>query len=366
MFGHSNLGMLRHRLVSVTVGHRVRHCDSKPSNIYLAYGGIWRNFHFQLQSFDRKRPGMAQSLPPSVRKGYIRTVSHPSQDAGQVSDLLNTYVRQTAPSALENGEPRHKFLLGAANSSDARILDALLCRIALKSPPSDMLEQCPGQGYPPDTFRGMHRSDVQLRISESRTATKQGRQLLQKCDDEGILTLISGGTDKECDEIMLEDSQYLIDFHTPQLFSDYFLRFQHDHSRLSWFDRARAGVPQDDVLTNPKYHAWDASRWRLAERYAGHGWRAKSGLSKGNGPWRCSSCGGKCKRGRCKVLSPAYENSTKHSDERDDEWVTLPAWGDRRWAEMTASDLAAKFWHGKRLGMQRDRRWQSVDTFSSE
>ncbi|KAF2868651.1 hypothetical protein BDV95DRAFT_456875, partial [Massariosphaeria phaeospora] len=184
------------------------------------------------------------------------------------------------------GKPRHRFLFGAVNAADAVLLDVFISHLQPRtSTPSDPIIRWP--------FQNAIRSDVRMHISQANAATCIGEKLLKRCADEGITFSISGATDEECDEAMLEESDYLIDEHT------YNLCWNGDW----WYwNHARPGVPQDNMLMNPKYDVrkHDVSESRLRYRYSQYGWKASSGGYHGNGPWRCRMCNGKCKRGKCK------------------------------------------------------------------
>ncbi|KAF2799740.1 hypothetical protein K505DRAFT_294106 [Melanomma pulvis-pyrius CBS 109.77] len=295
---------------------------------------------------------MAQVSPTPTRVAYLRTVSHSNKDSTEIFTLLNTYMQQTSLADLENGKPRHRFLFGTANASDDHILDLLI--------PGE-----PFQGtYAHVMSRNMCRSDLELNISQTRAATLAGGAIIKRCASEGIATRINGTTDEECDSIILVESDYLIDFLTPEL----------DFRHATWFQRyARTGQTQDNMLTNADYDVGrhDVSKMRLSNRYSGHGWQASSGAYHGNGVWRCSMCGGKCKNGKCAVGPPAdrkeeYVRRAKEKEKWVDDWVKLPEKGDKRWKELTAEEMCQRFYMRKQAGLKNELNWKSVDTFSAE
>lgn len=99
-----------------------------------------------------------------------------------------------------------------------------------------------------------------------------GKRLLERCAVGGIPVVISGADDSECEEIMLQDCDYVID------------RWYKQNSEWYW-GTAWTGQQQNTALTNPRYDMskhHDYSKRRLMDRYAGHGWRAHSGCSHGN------------------------------------------------------------------------------------
>jgi hypothetical protein len=304
-----------------------------------------------------------------TRIAYIRTTSHPNKDSQDVFTLLNDYIRQTSLSDQEMGKPRHRFLFGAANTSDAHILELIIQQIPARTQ-SDIGTPA-GKPFPGRHShmidRNMCRNDLEVHISETQASTLAGEKTLKHCKEENIMTHINGTTDEECDTIMLEKSHYLIDFLTPGLHYDY----------ESWLRKyASLGQAQDNMLTNPKYDVGrhDASQVRLSRRYMGYGWKASSGGFHGNGTWSCGICcgtDGRCTRKKC-VVGPSeerkedLERSTKEKEKWVDECVILPAEGDRKWMEMTAEELCRRFRIRRFADGKENGRWKSVDTFSGE
>lgn len=202
-------------------------------------------------------------------------------------------------------------------------------------------------------------------MSNSRVGTMAGQKVLRRCAKEGIPTKISGADDVECDDAMLKESHYLIDFITKEL------RTPID----SWFqNQARAGIPQDNIFTNPSYdisNSYD-ERDRLRLRYAGYGWKASSGGYHGNGPYHCRYCGGKCKRNsKCKG-QPKPERLGEMNDweERHEKWknenLRLPGPRNEQWKNLTA-DLICWRYIMQDLGKYGVKeKWKSIDTFSGD
>jgi hypothetical protein len=304
-----------------------------------------------------------------VRIAYIRTTSHPNKDSQEMFTLLNDYIRQTSLSEQEIGKPRHRFLFGAVNASDAHILELMIQRIPARAQ-SDIGtpagEPFPGR-YSHMMDGNMCRNDLEVHVSKTQASTLAGEKTLKRCEEEKTMTHISGTTDEECDTIMLEKSHYLIDFLTPGL------HYNHE----SWLRKyASPGQAQDNMLTNPKYDVsrHDTSQLRLSRRYMGYGWQASSGGFHGNGTWRCEVCcgtDGRCTRKKC-VVGPSkerkedLERNTKEKEKWVDEWVRLPAEGDKRWMEMTAEEVCCRFRIRRLADGKEDGRWKSVDTFSEE
>ena len=158
-----------------------------------------------------------------IRIAYIRTASHPNKDSQEMFTLLNDYIRQISLSDQEVGKPRHRFLFGAANASDAHILKLMIQQIPARTQ-SDIGTPAgkpfPGK-YSHMIDRNMCHSDLEVHVSETQASTLAGGKTLKRCEEEKIITHISGTTDEECDKIMLEKSHYLIDFLTPGLHYDH-------------------------------------------------------------------------------------------------------------------------------------------------
>jgi hypothetical protein len=270
---------------------------------------------------------------PSIRRAYIRTVEEPDKPYDQTYQFLETFVKQRRPDDALNG-PRHVFLFGGSNTHDAHIFEVFRSYYIV------------GRS---SRYDDLQRSDLELRMSESRAATGAGQRVLERCDADGIRVVISGATDSECNDGMLQDCDYVIDRWTWE--------------NYSWFwNTARPGVPQETVLTNPKYDMskHDVSKIRLGNRYAGYGWKANSGCSHGNGgSWRCRGCGGSCKRGRCRVNPPAEESGP--------EWMMLPDKRSIEWRELTANDACMRMLQQRIPGRYNVRdMYSSIDTFSGD
>jgi hypothetical protein len=270
---------------------------------------------------------------PSIRLAYIRTVEEPDKPYDQTYQFLETFVKQRRLGDALNG-PRHRFLFGASNTHDAHILEVFRTNHIVGRT---------------SRYDDLQRSDLELRISESHAATGAGRRVIDRCDADGIRVVVSGATDSECEDGMLQDCDYVID------------RWAWDN--YSWFwDTARSGVPQDTVLTNPKYDMsrHDVSKTRLGNRYASHGWNANSGCSHGNGgSWRCRDCGGKCKRGRCRINPPAEKLGRGR--------IMLPDKGSVEWRELTANDACMRMPRQRVSGRcDMNDMYSSIDTFSGD
>ena len=275
----------------------------------------------------------AASPPPPPRIAYIRTVQTPNAERETIKRLLEGFVRQKPPDAPMH-QPTHRFLFGASNASDSHILDILSSSI-----PEDPIYS---------RFRHVERSDLELRISSSRAGTPHGKALLKRCKTATISALVSGEDDDECDEIMLMECDYMIDSWTTTY-------------PATWFwESVRAGIPQDTLLNNPAHDMsqYDASKRRLARRYNNYSER-QSCCFRGNGGWRCAGCGGKCKRGRCKV---------KMVEERDVLcYNRLPKEGSREWVGFTAEDVVRRYRLQKAVdGVVEERMARSIDTFSGD
>jgi hypothetical protein len=273
---------------------------------------------------------------PSTRIAYVRTTEDPNRSYERTRCFLKTWMRQIHPSDPLD-RPRHRFLFGALNACDAHILDIFLSDWILPSP------------YLNGIFANIKRSDLELRISQSQASTSAGKRILERCAAGGIPVVVSGADDTECQESMLQDCSYIIDRWCEQ--------------NIEWYWKtAWTGRPQSTVLTNPKYDMTkyhDYSKRRLMDRYASHGWTAHSGCTHGNGVWRCDSCGGKCKRGRCRV-NPSEERKVA-------EWARLPARGSIEWRSLSADDVC-RMVEFQRLFSQPSVKdlYSSIDTFSGD
>lgn len=275
---------------------------------------------------------MADSAP-TLRLAYIRTVSDPHRSHEDTYAFLRDFVRQEHPDTW-TARPKHRFLFGASNLFDSHILDVFISGI-----PAGIS----------GNFRTLQKSDLELRISRSHANTPAGTAILNCAKTGGIVARISGKDDDECEEIMLQQCDYLIDPQTTSL--DY----------VWYWNNARTGTPQDNMLTNSKYDVskHDVSLTRLRDRYGSRGWTPSSGAFHGNMKWRCR-CGAMCKRGRCKVF-PAEERDVP-------EYFKMPQEGSKGWAELTSNDVCDRFRWQKRSRTYQvdDVLLKSIDTFSGE
>jgi hypothetical protein len=304
---------------------------------------------------------MTEPAPARLRLAYIRTVAHSGSQTLNIREFLSAYVRQSRPEELADGAPRHRFLFGAGTTFDATVLDVLIVQIQARTA-ADI--QTPVIGWP--SFQYMSRSDLELHVPISHATTTTGKKLLKRCADEGIPTVISGVSNEECDELMLQMSHYLIDFLTHEYCHTIHTHFPH------YF---RPGIPEDNILTNMKYNMnrHDVSKHRLRNRYAGYGWRQSSGGYHGNGgDYSCVICGGKCKRGICKGTQIDVKRMVEQQKwvKTEEAWIedtlNLPTPGNEKWRGLTAEDLCWRF-HMLSLPRYKDaKRWHSIDTFSGE
>jgi hypothetical protein len=275
----------------------------------------------------------------SLRVAYIRTLTTPDEPYDLTYNFLANYVKQKSPDDLLSA-PKHRFLFGASNSFDTHMLDIFLCDRHVPSK------------YPYGHFGNLQRSDLELRMSECQAATGSGRRIIERCSEGGIPTTISGADDAECDAIMLEECDYVIDQWVESSFE----------SSAWYWNTARPGIRQDTLLTNPKYDMskHDVSKTRLSRRYAGYGWKASSGGMHGNGgDWRCRDCGGKCKRGKCRI-NPGEDREVP-------EWKRLPAKGSAAWKDITADEACRKMRYQRLPGAWTGiDEYCSIDTFSGD
>ncbi|CAO2658111.1 Nn.00g073710.m01.CDS01 [Neocucurbitaria sp. VM-36] len=202
-------------------------------------------------------------------------------------------------------------------------------------------------------FVNVQRSDFEVHIPRAYADTPEGHRLLDRCDDGGIQAVISGIDGHECDEILLRKCDYIIDTWTTMLA---------DSTQYWYWNTVWAGKRQDNMLTNPKYDVskHDVSKTRLQDRYSGYGWKHSSGGYHGNGNWQCRGCGGKCKRGRCRVM-PGKEQL----DLPDDR---LPEKGSKEWLSLTVEDICERYRWQKASGKHvvENTFVNSIDTFSSD
>lgn len=300
------------------------------------------------------------------RIGYIRTVSNHYQDSKYAIELLDICMGKWSTKRLD--ARKHRFLITAARISDAHILDEIIARIPIEVP----VHHATATSMHPDRCvenkHGVERFNFELHISSTHATTKTGRKILERCKGEGIETQISGATDNECDEILLYKSHYLIDFLTPPLFLDCFPQTKHSNRHLQWLDVIMSGSVQDNALTNPDYEKYDVSQERLRHRgYLGRlSMYRYSGCSQVKKPWRCYSCGQKCKRGRCnRVPSPenrAFVEREAHRRKWEEQWRFKPTWENKHWNDITAEERCIMF----AMKSEKERIWKSIDTFTGD
>jgi hypothetical protein len=319
---------------------------------------------FFVSSFSIPMPAMTKLTPPPIRLAYIRTIAHPETRRPNIRDFLSAYVRQSRPEDLDRGAPRHRFLFGAGNTFDADVLDVFIAQIQARTV-AELPASNANNGFGWPAFSYISLSDLELRVSKACAATATGKNVLKRCADEGIATVISGISDEECDELMLQESHYLIDFLT----HDYCHPF---HSHFP--KHIRAGNPEDNMLTNAKYNVdqHDVSQYRLRNRYAGYAWKESSGGYHGNGYYRCAVCGGNCKRTICKGRQVDEKRIVERQkwEETEEAWreenLTSPMPGSANWRDRTANDLCWRFSMLKLPRYKDAKQWHSIDTFSGE
>jgi hypothetical protein len=274
---------------------------------------------------------------PSPRIAYIRTTDEPDKGYDHIRYFLSTYMKQRRPDD-PFGKPRHQYVFGALNACDTHILDIFLSDWIIPSP------------HLYGEFANIRRADLELHISISHAATGAGRRLRERCNNGGIDVVVSGADDADCEELMLQDCDYIID------------RWTRDDTPWYW-ETAWAGILQYNILTNSNYDMsrhHDYSKRRLLDRYAGYGWTATSGGMHGNGGYHaCVECGGKCKRKKCRI-NPGVERETA-------EWARLPAKGSSEWRSLSSED-ACRMMQFQRLPSQPPAKdvYSSIDTFSGD
>jgi hypothetical protein len=273
---------------------------------------------------------MSEIAPPS-RIAYVRTVLEPDRDSEWTTRFLQQYVRQLSSKQIPTGRSRHLFLFSAFNAADANILDICIASFA----PSTQTRP----------FLYIEKGDFELRISKSSAASNAGKKIIQRCKANGIRSKVCGDDDEECDRLMLEESDYLVEGCLEFGYRDWF------------FDHAQPGVPQNSMLTNPNYNVKLHDHSGLSSRIEFSVWSRNSGCFHGNPTWRCGGCGGKCKRGRCRV--------NPRPDIPAPSYTKLPPDGSVQWRDLTAADVCLLFRHQTRPGAHPDRdNWGSIDTFS--
>ncbi|KAF2627712.1 hypothetical protein BU25DRAFT_59089 [Macroventuria anomochaeta] len=289
---------------------------------------------------------------PRTRVAYFRTSSTPERGYEKTRKdrerFLETYVRQSQSLGINNDTPRHYFYFTVFTKDDQQILDILIDNFP--SPPQTR----------PEIYRhlmwGVLKSDIHLHTSSAYAESANGRRTLQRCLASGFSPTVHDSSDIDCDNDLLEQCDYVIDIN--------YLPYQD----LNWFWQfARPGIRQDNMLSNPKYRVsqHDISKKGLAGRTKFSIWGHNSGCYHGNYDWGCRGCGGKCKRGRCKV-NPQPERVVP-------ETYRLPEKGstDSKWKDLTATDVLYRYrlqhypqapgkWHKGRDD------WGSVDTFSDD
>ncbi|KAF1924852.1 uncharacterized protein M421DRAFT_424484 [Didymella exigua CBS 183.55] len=291
---------------------------------------------------------------PRTRVAYVRTSStlpsiygNHQKTRDDHERFLHRYVRQSQSLGINVDTPRHCFHFTIFTKDDRHILDMLLDNFPTPAqPPSDQRRSF---------MWGVTASDIHLHTSSAYAESADGRKALQQCRDSGFSPTIHGSSDTDCDDRLLDLCDYVID-----------INYLNDLSGLDWFwNYARPGKPEDNMLSNPKYQLskHDISRRGLAGRTKFSIWGQNSGCFHGNYEWSCYGCGGKCKRGRCKV-NPGPEREVPES-------YKLPAKGSAEWGGLTANAVirlwtlqhwpeAPGKWHKGRDA------WKSIDTFSGE
>jgi hypothetical protein len=169
---------------------------------------------------------------------------------------------------------------------------------------------------------GVRSSDIEIHTSLAHAHSPLGPKTLSRCQAPAFTTKIHGATDIDCDEKLVKSSSYLIDLH------------HITNQGLTWFlQHSQPGLRENNMLTNPKY---DVAKHGLVPRARFSVWSRNSGCFHGNYTWRCGGCGGKCKRGRCKV-DPRPEMMVP-------EWLRLPRRGSVGWRELLAEESCKKYW----------------------
>lgn len=289
---------------------------------------------------------------PRARVAYVRTCSTPpwspqvsqSRARTDYTIFLETYVRQPLNLSTNPRIPRHRFHFTAFTEDDSHIFEQLIESFPL--PPRIR----PNLWF----LKDVGSSDIEIHMPHTHAKTANGRKIIAQCQGYGFKTNVHGAENDDCDEEMLQDCDYVIDLHHSA------------HQDYNWFwQHARTGIREDNMLTNPKYNIGkhDISKHGLAGRIQFSVWSKTSGCFHGNYPWRCYGCGGKCKRGRCKV-SP-------RPDRELPQWHRLPVKGSAEWKELTASDVCWRYQvqnnpeTPSKYAHVRDD-WSSIDTFSGD
>ena len=288
-----------------------------------------------------------------TRIAYVRTSSTPDRmTMKDVERFLWTYVRQ--PQSIQQSQVlnldtdtrRHSFYFTIFTKDDLQILDLLIENFR------------PPRAQPNPYFMwGVIQSDIHFHTSLSNSQSQLGRRALQRCRDAGYEPTIHGSDNTDCDNELLDECDYVIDINYLPQFGGF-----------DWFwNHVHPGIRQDNMLTNPKYDVGrhDISKRGLAGRtkfsIQGH----NSGCYHGNYDWQCYGCGGKCKRGRCKV-NPGKERIVPEAYRLPEKGSTNP-----EWKNLTAADVCYRYrlqhwpeapgkWHKGRDD------WGSIDMFSGD
>jgi hypothetical protein len=290
---------------------------------------------------------------PCRRSAYVRTCSSPpwsprhtyKRTREEYTQFLEEYIRQPSHLATDPNIPRHYFHFTLFTPDDLHICSQLL----------SSFPQPPQIRWNPWFLRDVCMSDIEVHTSIAHAKSPDGSRMLARCQEVGFKTSVHGAENGDCDEELLQECDYLVDLHHSA------------HQDRNWFwQHARPGIREDNMLTNPKYSTakHDISALGLAGRTHFSVWSNTSGCFHGNYEWHCGGCGGKCKRGRCKV-NPRPEREVP-------VWGRLPVKGSKDWRELTASDVCWRYQfqnnHGMTPGKYTSCRddWSSVDTFSGD
>ncbi|KAJ4320217.1 hypothetical protein N0V94_003481 [Neodidymelliopsis sp. IMI 364377] len=280
---------------------------------------------------------------PLPRIAYVRTISRPDwsplRDYDDTRRIMSHCIRQPDNLETDTTIPRHRFHFTAFTKDDSQILDHLF----------DAFPPPPRINTYPTFLSGIKQSDIEIHTSLAHAHSPLGRKTLSRCQALGFTTKTHGTTNTDCDEDLLESSAYLLDLH-------------HLTSQgLTWFlQHAQPGVRESNLLSDPDY---DVRKLEVAPRPRFSVWSRNSGCFHGNYTWRCGGCGGKCKRGRCRV-SPRPERMVP-------EELRLPRRGSVQWRELSAEEVCRRYWaqcDPERVGRYHCGvdDWGSVDTFSGD
>jgi hypothetical protein len=270
---------------------------------------------------------MAEDLAGWVRTAYVRT-KH-DQDIQTSAPLHGEYWNFLA-SSVRQWENRHRYIFGASSEADRTILRFMLERMDQASVWCDKREY------------QIHPKDCLVYIPENHTEAKIGKQIRADLESSGIPFRVVGATADECDEIMLQESDYVLDRLTCGL--------AHLVEDLWPCDTYRHGSGSTRAAK------FDYSLVRLRDKQGSYSLNDCSGQRRPRGVsyHRCVFCGQKCKRNKpCKVTGGFQMVERPGAD------GMLPPNGDARWRELTSQDLMIRYQH---QGPKRN--WHSVDTFS--